>query len=293
MIKLRELNTELINNKNFGINYHADLTKCELHTHSFIEIAYTLSGKATHILNGKSEIIKENDYVIIEPGNTHQYIKIGTENLSVINCIFTASFPYPCATTNSFYECIKNPSLNINSKNIKPENTSRIYHDSTGAVRQLFLLLQSEYNNKDYKYALIARKLLNVIILLTVRSMDSGNVASTFISETIKDYVATHYAQHNVLEQMGMRLNYSVPYLSKKFRAETGESFKSYQQRVRINEATLLLIHTNISIDEISNLVGYTDIKYFIKVFTKKQGLSPSKFKKMYGSSSKKSLGLV
>lgn len=290
---MRKLNTVLINNRNFGIKYRSDLNDCELHTHSFIEIAYTLSGKAVHILNGKSELIKENDYVIIEPGNKHQYIKVGGEDLSVINLIFTASFPYPCATVNSFYECIKNPSLNINSNNIKPEKVSGIYHDRTGVVRQLCLLLKDEYEKKNYKYALIARELLNTIILLTVRELDPRTVSTSFISETIKDYVSMYYAKHNILEVLGEQLNYSVPYLSKKFKDETGESFKSYQQKIRINEAASLLIQTNMSIDEISNLVGYTDIKYFIKVFTKKQGVSPSKFKKMYGSSSNKSLGLV
>ena len=290
---MRELNTVLINNRNFGIIYHTDLTKCDPHTHSFIEIAYTLSGKAVHILNGKSETISANDYVVIEPGTEHQYIKLGTEDLSIINCIFTASFPYPCASANSFYECIKNPSLNINYTHIKPELLSRVYHDNTGAVKQLFLLLKDEYKNKDYKYTLIARNLLNSIILLTTRTYDHGAATSSFISETIKDYVSVHYAEHNVLHEIGAQLNYSVPYLSKKFKSETGEPFKSYQQKIRINEAAFLLIHTNISIDEISTLVGYTDIKYFIKVFTKKQGISPSKFKKLYGSSINKSIGLV
>ena len=160
-----------------------------------------------------------------------------------------------------------------------------MYHDSTGEIRQLFLLLQNEYKNKDYKYTLVARRLLNVIILLTVRSLSPNNTTSTFISETIKDYVSVHYAEHNVLQVIGEQLNYSVPYLSKKFQSEAGESFKSYQQKIRINEAASLLIQPDISIDEISNLVGYTDIKYFIKVFTKKRGISPSKFKKLYGSS--------
>lgn len=290
---MKELNTMLINNRNFGMDYKKDLNNCELHTHSFIEIAYTLSGKAVHILNGKSELIKENEYVVIEPGSRHQYIKIGTEDLSIINCIFTASFPYTCATANSFYECLKNPSFNINSSNIKPDQVSRIYYDSTGMVRQLFLLLQDEYKKKDYKYEIISRRLLNVIILLTVRSLNPGVGTGTYISETVKDYVSIHYAEHNVLQVLADRLSYSIPYLSKKFKAETGESFKSFQQKIRINEAASLLIQTNRSIDEISNLVGYTDIKYFIKVFTKKQGMSPSKFKKLYGSSINKSLGLV
>ena len=286
MIFIKELNTYLINNRKFGIIHHTDLAKCELHTHSFIEIAYTLSGKAIHTLNGKSVLIKENDYVVIEPGNKHQYTKIGDEDLTVINCIFTATFPFPCAKVNSFYECLQNPSLNINTSKIKPEDISRIYHDDTGAVRQLFLLLNDEYKNKNYKYTLVARKLLNVMILLTARSMDVGPVEGNFISETIKDHVAVHYAEHSVLQTIGARLNYSVPYLSKKFKVETGESFKSYQQRTRINEAALMLIHTNKSVDEISKLVGYDDVKYFIKVFTKSKGVSPSKFKRLYGSSS-------
>ncbi len=285
MIFIKELNTVLINNRKFGIIEHADLAKCELHTHSFIEIAYTMSGKALHTLNGRSELIKENDYVVIEPGTKHQYTKIGTEDLSVINCIFTANFPYPCAKTNSFYECLHNPSLNINVGRIKPEQVSRIYHDSTGAIRQLFLLLQDEYHKKNYKYMLVSRKLLNVIILLTARTLEPEPATSNSISETIKDYVAIHFREHSVLQTIGAQLNYSVPYLSKKFKIETGESFKSYQQRVRINEAALMLIHTNIAIDEISDLVGYLDVKYFIKVFTKSKGVSPSKFKRLYGSS--------
>ncbi len=290
---MKKLNTVLINNRNFGIIYHTDLAKCELHSHSFIEIAYTLSGKAMHTLDGKTELVKANDYVIVEPGSSHQYVKLGTEDLSIINCIFTASFPYPSAKVNSLYECIQNPSLNINSQSIKPDRISGIYHDPEGTVRQLFLMLRDEYKNKNYKYKLIARNLLNTVILLTVRKLDPGNVTSAFISETIKDYVSVHYAEHNILQVIGDQLNYSVPYLSKKFKTETGESFKSYQQTIRMNEAAFLLIHTNISIDEVSALVGYTDIKYFIKVFTKKQGVSPSKFKKMYGSSMNKSLGLV
>lgn len=288
MIFIKELDTYLINNRKFGIVYRTDLAECELHTHSFIEIAYTLSGKAIHILNGQSEMIKENDYVVIEPGSKHQYIKIGTEDLTVINCIFTANFPYPCATFNSFYECLQNPSLNINVNKIKPEQVSRIYHDTTGAVRQLFLLLNDEYKNKNYKYALVARKLLNVIILLTARTMDTGPLTGNFISETIRDYVTVHFAEHSVLQTIGTQLNYSIPYLSKKFKAETGESFKSYQQRIRINEAALMLIHTNASVYEISKLVGYEDVKYFIKVFTKSKGVSPSKFKRLYGSSNAK-----
>ena len=290
---MRELNTVLINNRKFGIIYHTDLTKCELHSHSFIEIAYTLSGKAVHILNGKSEVIGANDYVVIEPGTQHKYVKIGSENLSVINCIFTAGFPYPCAEENSLYECMQNPSLNIRSSNIKPNQISGVYHDTTGEVRQLFLMLRDEYKNKNYKYNLIARSLLNVIILLTVRSLNPGSSVSPFISETIKDYVSIHYAEHNILQVIGDKLNYSVPYLSKKFKAETGESFKAYQQKIRINQAAFPLMHTNISTEEISNIVGYTDVKYFIKIFTKKQGVSPSKFKKLHATSLNQALKRV
>ena len=41
-----------------------------------------------------------------------------------------------------------------------------------------------------------------------------------------------------------------------------------------------LLTNTNLRVDEIANHCGYENSTYFIKVFKKVQGISPSKYRK-------------
>jgi two-component system response regulator YesN len=56
-----------------------------------------------------------------------------------------------------------------------------------------------------------------------------------------------------------------------------------YIMKVRIQNAKYLLIQTNKDIGDIAADVGYTDLKYFSKLFKKKTGLNPSEFRKLYG----------
>jgi two-component system response regulator YesN len=51
---------------------------------------------------------------------------------------------------------------------------------------------------------------------------------------------------------------------------------------VRIGNAKRLLIETEKSIADISEEVGFNDIKYFTKKFKKLTFLSPSEYRKLY-----------
>lgn len=52
-----------------------------------------------------------------------------------------------------------------------------------------------------------------------------------------------------------------------------------YLTKIRIEHAIELLRMTNYSIDEIAQLVGYSNGNYFIKVFHKRIGMSPGQFR--------------
>lgn len=281
-MEIYHLDIKEIENQQVGLEFQKDLINCKLHTHDFIEIAYTLSGKALHTLDDKTELIEPNSYIVIEPGSKHIYKKIGTEPLEIINLIFTASFPYPSATKNTLYECTLNPELSIPKSIIKTKNLSGVYKDPTGDIKNLFLMLKNEYFLRNYKYDVVFRNIINTIILLTVRNFEIPKFSKPLLSDTIKDYTAIHYAQSNILQNLGEQLKFSVPYLSKKFKEETGESFNKYHQTVRLNIAASLLRESQFSVNEISNLIGFSDHKYFIKIFTSFIGISPAKFRKGY-----------
>lgn len=69
-------------------------------------------------------------------------------------------------------------------------------------------------------------------------------------------------------------------YLSTLFKKEVGISMKDYIQKKRIEEAKLLLKHTDTSISEISEMLNFYSVGYFTKVFKKYTHESPKTFKR-------------
>ena len=52
-----------------------------------------------------------------------------------------------------------------------------------------------------------------------------------------------------------------------------------YLQKLRCEQASRLLRQTNTPVSEISAYVGYPDNNYFVKVFKKQYGMTPSAYR--------------
>ncbi|MDF2672926.1 MAG: two component transcriptional regulator, AraC family [Clostridiales bacterium] len=97
-----------------------------------------------------------------------------------------------------------------------------------------------------------------------------------------KQYIEEHYAEEISLEIVSREIHLSSAYLSTIFRKETGLNFSEYLINCRIEAAKVLLKKTNKSMNEISESIGYSDVKYFSKLFNKVVGLKPSEYRKLY-----------
>ncbi|MEH7094907.1 response regulator transcription factor [Neobacillus vireti] len=96
----------------------------------------------------------------------------------------------------------------------------------------------------------------------------------------ILDYLNDHYTEPLTLTGVAQYFHFNPSYLSSYFSTHHGEGFIEYLNRIRIEEATKLLIQGTARISEISGMVGYSDHSYFCKVFKKIKGLSPSQFRR-------------
>ena len=61
-----------------------------------------------------------------------------------------------------------------------------------------------------------------------------------------------------------------------------GKTFKSYLQRVRCDVAEQLLNSTNMTVLEVSEAIGYKDVKYFQDVFKKHKNVTSEKIKSAF-----------
>lgn len=74
-------------------------------------------------------------------------------------------------------------------------------------------------------------------------------------------------------------LNISPGYLNEIVKEVTGMSVTLYIRNELILQAKRLLVHTGLSIKEISNMLGIDDYAYFSRIFMQTTGISPSAFR--------------
>lgn len=87
------------------------------------------------------------------------------------------------------------------------------------------------------------------------------------------------YGQDLGLEAIAERLNLSPAYLSRLMAAEVGVNFKEYLTRRRLEAAKALLVDSAHQVKEVASFVGYNNVKQFIRIFKKYEGITPAEFR--------------
>ncbi|MDD9268363.1 helix-turn-helix domain-containing protein [Paenibacillus sp. GCM10023248] len=83
------------------------------------------------------------------------------------------------------------------------------------------------------------------------------------------------------LEELANAMCITPEYLSSLFQKELGISFTAYLKDMRMKKAKELLLRPLKSF-EVAQQVGYSDAKYFTRVFKEATGLTPGEFQKLY-----------
>lgn len=95
----------------------------------------------------------------------------------------------------------------------------------------------------------------------------------------IKKYIDDNYLKEITLHDLALQFHINNSYLCQLLKAEIGQSFAKYVTERRIRYAHSLLVDTDLPIEHIANLCGYKDYTYFIKVFKKIMGETPSSYR--------------
>lgn len=89
------------------------------------------------------------------------------------------------------------------------------------------------------------------------------------------------YSQGINLEETARRLHVSEEYLGKQMKKETGQSFTETIRKLRIDKAKHLLLDTDLKLNQIAAMTGFSDPKYMSKVFRAEVGMLPIEYRRM------------
>ncbi|MDC7241471.1 MAG: helix-turn-helix domain-containing protein, partial [Spirochaetales bacterium] len=106
-------------------------------------------------------------------------------------------------------------------------------------------------------------------------------------SQPVRDakiFISTNYKDNSIsLEKVAQSIDLSPSYFSSLFKQQTGEGFLDYLTSIRVEEAKELLRTSRMTVSAVASEVGYSDTKYFTRLFKKLTGIKPSEFRKIYG----------
>ncbi|MDR1559506.1 MAG: response regulator, partial [Clostridiales bacterium] len=101
--------------------------------------------------------------------------------------------------------------------------------------------------------------------------------ASTTFLKIIK-YINENFSQEISLQKLSDLFHLNATYISQLIKSETGLNYSQYLTELRIGKAKRLLETTDLSLNDISESVGFNDYFYFIKKFKKAVGITPGRY---------------
>jgi YesN/AraC family two-component response regulator len=109
-----------------------------------------------------------------------------------------------------------------------------------------------------------------------------GLSPSKACAEQAAIYLSQHYRETITAEALGDSLNFHPVYIARCMQKEFACSPSEYLLRIRIEQAKLLLLQTDLPIALIADEVGFHHAAYFTSCFAKCEGISPRKYRQHF-----------
>src|SRR4051812_37493165 len=102
------------------------------------------------------------------------------------------------------------------------------------------------------------------------------------LAEKAAIYLRKNYAKKVTYEDLGRALRFHPNHIARCMIQALGCTPIEYVNKIRLDQAKILLVSTDWSIDRISESCGFTQSPYFSRLFKKQEDLTPNEFRKQY-----------
>lgn len=248
-----------------------------MHRHEFFELVYVVDGCATHYLEKEKMTLLAGDYFIIDTGTEHCYRD--TEDFEIINCLFMPEYIDRALTDCPTLAALLSNQVMRFGVPMTVQAADRIFRDTDGTVGWLMLAMIEEYTAGRTGYMELLRCQLTQALVCALRAGEQAEKPLHPAVAAIIEYLKKNYARPLSLDALGREVGYTPTYLSGLFAKETGMSIRVFLQRLRIEQACVLLTQTAHSLPQVAMAVGYGDSKHFSALFHRIKGKSPRRYR--------------
>ena len=240
------------------------------HTHNYTELFFIVSGKGQFLIQDQSFPVNINNLVIINPNVSHTEASL---NANPLEYIVLGIGGIELATSEN-----SNGQFSI------------LDHVESAEISSCLRNILREMEQKNTGYEDICQAYMEILIIRLMRNTSLAvHAEPQFTSgnrqcSAVRRYIDLHFKESLTLEQLANEAHMNKYYLSHTFKQEYGISPINYMISRRIDESKYLLAETNLSMSQISQLLGFSSLSYFSQVFRKIQGITPMEFRQSFKS---------
>lgn len=272
----------------FNEIYYFEFGKNFTHTpekHDFWEMVYVDNGRVIAITNGVGLALEQGQVIFHEPGETHAHVS----DTQVANNMLVVAFSSESKIMEYFRH--KTFTLDKTSKTLlslfldEAKNAlGKVPGDYHGDTELCFL--PGVFGASQLLQCYFTEFLIHLVRNGQTASQNlpanekSRNMANNSLAELICEYMKNNIYSNITLNEICTKFLFGKTQLCKIFRENTGQSPIEYYCALRISEAKKLIRENNLSVSQISDLLGYSSIHTFSRAFKKETGLSPVSYRK-------------
>lgn len=256
-------------------------TAVVLHDHSFLELSYILRGEVLHTLDGQTTRLRAGDYVFIDRGSHHGYRAL-SDSYDYFDCLFLPQVLDPALAGTVHLSAVLTHYLLHLDRRLLADPAHLVFHDENGEVLTLLRQLQRELSARPAGCREMCRCLLVEIFLLSLRSIADTDAPADTPAARLCSYAKAHFAEDISLTALAAAMHYSLPHISRSFKAEVGMTFTQYVTALRVSQACRLLADTALPIAAVAEAVGYHDMKCFAAQIKARTGFPPAAFRRRH-----------
>lgn len=261
---------------------HTRFIHFPLHTHNYIEMVYMCSGSTTHIINGGEVLLKKGEILLLNKNASHEILPAMQDDVAINFIILPQFFDRTLQLMGDeqnlirdfLVDCLKSSGSEVGYLHFKVAEVLPIQN----LVENLIWTLVNDQVNKrsinQYTMAVLFLQLMNH----TDKISSGGSFSEREFDLTVLRYIEENYRGGELTDLAG-EMHYDVYWLSREIKKRLGGNFTELVQIKRLNHAAFLLANTALSVSEIAAYVGYENSSYFYRIFAKKFGVTPKKYR--------------
>lgn len=249
-------------------------TAFDPHRHDYYGLFLLRSGKMIILVEGHEVVMRDSSLLLVQPAQIHQCVQ--SADISGWVMFFDGKHLDPKTRA-------------VTEKSIEQIALFDLHNEELLFTDQLFLSVfqASENKNPGPLQVQMLQALINALLyqvanmqLLRESSAESSASRPVQIVQEFKSLIKSNFRSLKKPADYAALLHISVSHLNDTVKANTGYSATHLLQQEVIGEAQRQLRYSSKTVKEIAFSLGFSDYKYFSRLFTKIVGRSPSVFRR-------------